>query len=230
MDAQQGAFSTPRHSHCSQNDGLHSLLRPRSWWHAKFEAAGAKVNEPLLWALQVRPARGGPRADVARAIRILPPNHLTASLLPPLSFLLQEKETRYSRARGDFRHCRMEGEAGDGGKFEVCVVNSVRNEALPAWAAAGAMRMNVAPSTCGLALLSLPSNSADLARGAPGPGGAHRAVHHARQPGHRALDVCVHGGQMMLLRLAPAAASVCVATCHVHPIFLRSYPCIFRIC
>ncbi|PSC75409.1 methyltransferase type 11 [Micractinium conductrix] len=65
-----------------QNVDLHSLLRPRAWWEAKFEAAGARTNRPLVWALQ-------------------------------------QKETRFQRDK-DFTACKWEGNATDGGLFEVC--------------------------------------------------------------------------------------------------------------
>eukprot|EP00854_Cymbomonas_tetramitiformis_P018816 gene18816-22481_t len=37
----------------SVTDGKHTLLRPRSWWHAIFKKHGAEVNRPLLRALQL---------------------------------------------------------------------------------------------------------------------------------------------------------------------------------
>ena len=70
-----------------QNVDLHSLLRPRAWWEAKFEAAGARTNRPLVWALQ-------------------------------------QKETRFQRDK-DFTACKWEGNATDGGLFEVCTAGMV---------------------------------------------------------------------------------------------------------
>ncbi len=34
------------------NDAVHTLLRPRSWWEQKFGQHGAKPNRALVWALQ----------------------------------------------------------------------------------------------------------------------------------------------------------------------------------
>ena len=40
-----------------QNKGLHTLLRPREWWEAKFAAHGARPNRAVLWALQQKETR-----------------------------------------------------------------------------------------------------------------------------------------------------------------------------
>ena len=32
----------------------HTMLRPRSWWEAKFARHGAEVNQEMLWAMQER--------------------------------------------------------------------------------------------------------------------------------------------------------------------------------
>ncbi|KAL4430007.1 hypothetical protein ABPG77_004377 [Micractinium sp. CCAP 211/92] len=40
-----------------ENKGLHTLLRPREWWEAKFAAHGARPNRPLVWALQQKENR-----------------------------------------------------------------------------------------------------------------------------------------------------------------------------
>jgi hypothetical protein len=71
-----------------QNAGLHTLLRPRPWWEARFAAHGARPNRPLVWALQ-------------------------------------QKETRFQREK-DFSHCKWEGNATEGGLYEVCTAAMVR--------------------------------------------------------------------------------------------------------
>ncbi|KAL4430011.1 hypothetical protein ABPG77_004381 [Micractinium sp. CCAP 211/92] len=68
-----------------QNKGLHTLLRPREWWEAKFAAHGARPNRAVVWALQ-------------------------------------QKENSFSREKGDFTECAMDGSESDGGLYEVCVV------------------------------------------------------------------------------------------------------------
>lgn len=40
-----------------ENVKLHSLLRPRHWWEAKFEQHGVKTNRALVWALQQKENR-----------------------------------------------------------------------------------------------------------------------------------------------------------------------------
>lgn len=42
-----------------QNKGLHTLLRPREWWEAKFAAHGARPNRAVVWALQQKETRWG---------------------------------------------------------------------------------------------------------------------------------------------------------------------------
>jgi ubiquinone/menaquinone biosynthesis C-methylase UbiE len=34
------------------NEQLHTLLRPRQWWEAKFQKYGAVTDKTLVWALQ----------------------------------------------------------------------------------------------------------------------------------------------------------------------------------
>lgn len=58
----------PRATARPQNDGRHTLLRPRAWWEAKFAAAGAVVNQPLLWAMQNKEIRWGRSAPLAVAL------------------------------------------------------------------------------------------------------------------------------------------------------------------
>ena len=35
----------------------HTMLRPRSWWDAKFAEYGAVVNHEMLWAMQAKNQR-----------------------------------------------------------------------------------------------------------------------------------------------------------------------------
>ncbi|KAI3427120.1 hypothetical protein D9Q98_007057 [Chlorella vulgaris] len=39
------------------NERLHTLLRPRHWWEAKFQKHGARPNRALFWALQEKQVR-----------------------------------------------------------------------------------------------------------------------------------------------------------------------------
>eukprot|EP00958_Prasinococcus_capsulatus_P027732 scaffold5807_cov412-Prasinococcus_capsulatus_cf.AAC.10 len=50
------SISLKGHTKASANDdneaGRHTMLRPRSFWEAKFAEHGAVVNEEMLWAMQ----------------------------------------------------------------------------------------------------------------------------------------------------------------------------------
>lgn len=63
----------------------HTMLRPKTWWDAKFAEYGAVVNRDSQWAMQ-------------------------------------EKDSHFTRE--NMRDCRWEGVENDGGKYEVCIVDS----------------------------------------------------------------------------------------------------------
>mmetsp|Transcript_5729 Transcript_5729/g.19503 ORF Transcript_5729/g.19503 Transcript_5729/m.19503 type:complete len:117 (+) Transcript_5729:1560-1910(+) len=45
-------------------NGIHSMLRPRSWWHALFEKYGARVDNEILCKLQENVAELYPEPTV----------------------------------------------------------------------------------------------------------------------------------------------------------------------
>lgn len=163
---------------------------------------------------QLPPAQHTPVASPLPSPAAFAHSFLRGSLFPSS----QDKETRYSRAKGDFTECRMEGEEADGGRFEVCVVNSVSGELSlrgrrcchrnPIHACARSRSRSLAarrlpaplaghrcaPAASRGACLLPSSPSADVAGGAAGAGGPQHAVHHAGECRGGALAVCVHGG------------------------------------